>query len=112
MAVHDARDFFFSFPLHPSSRKYLAFEIPCRNGLWRWKGMSFGIASAPYYACKFSEEIARKLRAQGHKILVYCNDFISVGDTKAECEATAAALEKILSDLGVSIAPGKVDPPA
>jgi len=33
MSVYDARDFFFAFPLHPSSRKYLAFEIPGSDDL-------------------------------------------------------------------------------
>ena len=74
--------------------------------------MPFGIASAPYYACSFSEEIAIKMREKGHTVLVYCDDFTTFGDTEADCAASAAALEAMLSEIGISIAPGKVDPPA
>ena len=114
MAIHDARDFFFSVPVHPDDRRFLAFVEPNSERIWRWKALPFGVATAPYYASsfRFSEKIADLLRQQGHKILVYCDDWITFGDTEEECTVSARALEAMLADIGISVAPHKVRQPA
>ena len=35
MAIHDARDFFFSVPVHPDDRRFLAFVEPNSERIWR-----------------------------------------------------------------------------
>ena len=112
VAVLDARDFFYCVPVAESDRKFLAVRHPEDGRLLRYARLPMGLATSPFVACTFSEEVASKLRMQGHQVLVYCDDWAVFGETKEKCQAALDALQEMLKELQVSVAPHKLKPPA
>jgi hypothetical protein len=112
VAILDARDFFYAIPVEKESRKYLGVRHPGDQRLLRYARLPMGLASSPFVACSFSEEVAKKLRDMGHKVLVYCDDWAVFGDTKVQCQDALDALQSMLAELQLSVSPHKLKAPS
>jgi hypothetical protein len=112
VAILDARDFFYAIPVATESRKYLGVRHPGDQRLLRYARLPMGLASSPFVACSFSEEVAKKLRDMGHKVLVYCDDWAVFGDTKVQCQDALNALQSMLAELQLSVPPHKLKAPS
>ena len=63
---------------------------PSHTGRWEWKGMPFGLTWAPYIFHYALEPLVAFLRARGHSVLKYLDDFLFTGTSHDACVAAAA----------------------
>ena len=69
----DVSDCFLSFPVHPDSRHFLAFELDGQH--YQFKRLPFGLCSAPLWTDRFMRCIDFAFVQAGLKHVRYCDDF-------------------------------------
>lgn len=106
----DISDCFLSFPVHPDSQQFLAFELDHQS--YRFKRLPFGLCSAPLWTDRFLRCIDYALKKQGLKHIRYCDDFLFVADSPAELEASMTAALDILQRHGLVVNPDKTEGPS
>ncbi|XP_064643578.1 uncharacterized protein LOC135497676 [Lineus longissimus] len=89
----DLKDAYFSVQVHQSSRGFLRF-------LWHGRGFQFtclpqGLKSSPRIFTKILRPVFAKLRQEGHSMVGYIDDSLTVDDTFIE------AVENILESAGL-----------
>jgi hypothetical protein len=102
MSVLDFQEAFRAVRIHPSQWQYF--------GLY-WEGhyyldtrMCFGLKNAPYLYDRIGRAIIRILRRHGiHKVVLYVDDLIIVGNNKEDCQHLTDAATWVLEELGISI---------
>lgn len=101
MASVDLSDCFWGLPVHPKDQRFLSF---------RWRGVNysfqvlpFGLSLSPYFITKLYHQVVEELQARGHRVIIYIDDIIILGDTKKECAASVEALVALLEELGAVI---------
>ena len=62
MSKYDLRDFFWSIPVHPDSRRHLVMRHPGTGRLMWCSALPFGYLDSPRQACKVSEALAGEMR--------------------------------------------------
>jgi hypothetical protein len=111
MGKIDLKGYFTQLPIHPSSQGYLGI---------RWEGVSyvytsvpFGLALAPAFASWVSAELAAMMRKRGVAVvLVYLDDFLFAASTKELCQEYMEVALALLKELGVEVAPEKIEGPS
>jgi hypothetical protein len=101
MAKIDLKDMFWQIPVHHQDRRFLAFHWEGKN--YSFKGLPMGLTSSPMVATKVFKPVVAKLQEMGHQVLIYIDDLLILGRTKAECEAAVRATLELLDSLGVII---------
>ena len=101
MTKMDLTDCFWGLPVHEDDQRFLAF---------RWQGktyqftcLPFGLAPSPMYITKLYRHVVQHLQEQGHRLMIYIDDLLILGDTAEQCKATTDAVSKLLKDLGAII---------
>ena len=113
MAKIDLRHAYRSVPVHPSNYNALGLK-------WRFTGetqftylvdtrLPFGGRSAPGIFHRLTQSVRRMMARRGFDmIIVYLDDFLVIGKTKAECQAAFDTLRDLLQSLGFELSPSKV----
>ena len=113
MAKIDLRHAYRSVPVHPSNYNALGLK-------WRFTGetqftylvdtrLPFGGRSAPGIFHRLTQSVRRMMARRGFDmIIVYLDDFLVIGKTKAECQAAFDTLRNLLQSLGFELSPSKV----
>ena len=94
----DLQDAYMSVPVAPKSRSLLVFMFDGK--IYRFKGMPFGLNSAPRIFTKLIKQILRLLRAQGMLLIIHLDDILLIAPTADLCLAQGKFLMKLLQDLG------------
>lgn len=104
-AKFDITSAFHHVSMHPSQYEYLSF---CWNGkCYSYRVMPFGLASAPYTLYKVIRPLLAKWRGLGIKIVIYVDDAIILGETKAEVLWAVQIIKQDLDACGFVWQPSK-----
>ena len=112
MAKLDIRDAYRIVPIHPEERVFLGVQ---------WQGhvyidcqLPFGLASAPAIFNALADALEWILRQRGIRAVIhYLDDFLILGAPGSpECSQALATTLSICAELGVPLAPDKVEGPA
>jgi hypothetical protein len=106
----DLSDCFLSFPVHPGSRKYLAFELD--HEYYRFTRLPFGLSASPAWCERILSVVDFELRSRGIKSIRYVDDFLLIGQTEEETSHAMSVLTSILTRLGLRINNAKTEGPA
>lgn len=116
MAKIDLKHAYRSVPIHPANYQ----ATGCK---WRFAGdnfdtyfydtrLPFGAKSSPGIFHRITQAVRRMMAKRGyHDIVVYLDDFLVIGATRAECERAYNILLALLQDLGFTISQHKLVPP-
>ncbi|KAL9955790.1 hypothetical protein ACROYT_G037169 [Oculina patagonica] len=116
MAKIDLKHAYRSVPIHPANYQ----ATGCK---WRFTGdnfdtffydtrLPFGAKSSPEIFHRITQAVRRMMAKRGyHNIIVYLDDFLVIGATRAECEQAYNTLLALLQDLGFTISQHKLVPP-
>lgn len=88
-------------PIHPLHRKFLRFQW--RGVTYEFTILPFGLSTAPYIFTKIVRPAVSFLREEGFESVVYLDDFLLLGSSKASCQANVQAHINLLSSLGFLI---------
>ena len=55
------------------------------------------------FITKLYRKVVEHLQARGHRVMIYIDDSLILGATKAECEASASEVARLLTELGAVI---------
>ncbi|MCP4243647.1 MAG: hypothetical protein GY772_24095 [bacterium] len=110
VSTTDIRSAYHHVPVRPSDRPLLGFALEGR--CFRFRALPFGLSSAPRLFCLVLRRVIASLRAEGHRLVQYLDDILACGSTFAECTAATEALRARLVQLGWTLAPEKLSPPA
>ncbi len=101
MASIDLADCFWALRVAESDQRALAFEF---NGkIYKFKVLPFGLGPSPMFITKLYRKVVEDLQARGHRVMIYIDDILVLGATKAECEASASEVARLLKLLGAVI---------
>ena len=111
MSKYDLRDFFWSIPMHPESRRRLVMRHPGTGRLMWCRSLPFGYLDSPRQSCRVSEALAGEMRrrAAGRAIHFFCyvDDYLVIGDTKDLTHEGDQIFEEVMRDFGMQWAPAK-----
>lgn len=113
--IIDLKDCFFTIPLHPLDRERFAFSLPVVNfkgpmPRYQWKVLPQGMANSPTLCQKFVAQAIDPLRARWPYIYIihYMDDILLAGSSQDKVLQCTAELTKNLAQLGLQIAPNKI----
>ena len=106
----DLSDCFLSFPVHPDSRQYLAFEL--EGDHYQFKRLPFGLCSSPIWTERFLSCIDFALRKAGVTHVRYCDDFCFVASSPVELTAMMNTARGVFASHGLVENPDKTEGPA
>ena len=106
----DLSDCFLSFPVHPDSRQYLAFEL--EGDHYQFKRLPFGLCSSPIWTERFLSCIDFALRKAGVTHVRYCDDFCFMASSPVELTAMMNTARSIFASHGLVENPDKTEGPA
>ena len=101
MAKIDLSDCFWGLPVHKADQRFLSFRWRGKN--YSFSVLPFGLSVSPYYITKLYHHVVEELQAKGHRLIMYIDDILILGATKAECAATISAVRALLQDLGAIV---------
>jgi len=105
-ALVDISDAFRTMAIHPSQSTFLVYNWFGR--LFQDMRVPWGLRPSSEFFCRLSALVRLIILAQGFiAILVYCDDFFMIGNTKDEAESIFQALKVLLIDLGFTWKPHK-----
>ena len=101
MTTMDLKDCFWGLPVHKDDQRFLSF---------RWKGVNysfrvlpFGLATSPLFITKLYRNVVEHLQIMGHRVIIYIDDLLILGDTKEQCIRSTQAVSDLLKSLGAVI---------
>lgn len=95
------KDAYFAIPISNKYKKYLKF---CFEDIhYNFNVMPFGISTAPYVFTKLLKPIGHYLRSRAVTGINYLDDFIIIGETRAECMQNVKKVLSLLIALGFNI---------
>ena len=99
-SVTDVEAAFRALPLNPSHSGLLAIEF---EGFYYWElRVPFGWTLAPFSWCRLSSIIQRYCAFHGHSLVVFVDDFLSLGQSEAASNLSQSFLIALLYALGLS----------
>ena len=98
MASIDLCDAFFSVPIHPDHKRYLAFEFD--NTQYVYNVLPFGLTSSPRIFFKVLKPVIVYLRSQGIKISFYLDDIFLCASSSSSLKSHIYYCLKLLTFLG------------
>ena len=92
----DLENAFFSVPLHPSSKRFVNFELDGRR--YAFRVLPFGMTSSPRVFSKILKPVMNYLRHSGMRITSYLDDILIFSDSYESClEKLNRALSLLIS---------------
>ena len=111
MSKYDLRDFFWSIPVHPESRRHLVMRHPGTGRLMWCCALPFGYLDSPRQSCRVSEALAgemrRRARGKGIHFFCYVDDYLVIGDDYELSLEGNRIYEEVMRDFGMQWAPAK-----
>ena len=101
MASLDLTDCFWGLPLDEKDQRACAFQWRGKNYVFRC--LPFGLSLSPYFITKLYRNVVEHLQARGHRVIIYIDDILILGNNKKECERSVQAVRSCLHDLGARI---------
>jgi hypothetical protein len=101
MASIDLTDCFWGLPLSEHDQRACAFHWRGKNYVFRC--LPFGLSLSPYFITKLYRNVVEHLQARGHRVIIYIDDILILGNNKSECERSVQAVRSCLQDLGARI---------
>ena len=98
MVLIDIKDAYFHIPVSSEFQKYLQFRW--KGSIYCFKGMPFGISSAPRIFTKVMKVVLSKLRMKGIRIVSYIDDLLLMARSKEECYQHLWKTLTLLTELG------------
>lgn len=98
MTSIDLCDAFFSVPIHPDHRKFLAFEF--NNNKYVFNVLPFGLTSSPRIFSKVLKPVIIFLRSQGIRISFYLDDIFLCSSSYSESVYNTRLCLNLLESLG------------
>lgn len=95
------KDAYYFLPIDKKFRKYLRFSY--NNHLYEFNCLPFGLNIAPFIFTKLLRPVAKYLRRQGCKIIIYLDDILIIGKDFNECQHSIYLTKKLLLSLGFII---------
>ena len=106
----DTSDCFLSFPVHPESQRFLAFELD--GGYYRFKRLPFGLCSAPLWADRFLRCIDFAFGQAGITHVRYSDDFLIIASTATAVQDAIALACDILGSHELVVNKSKTEGPS
>ena len=111
MSKYDLRDFFWSIPVHPDSRKHLVMRHPGTGRLMWCRALPFGYLDSPRQSCRVSEALANEMRkraaGKGIHFFCYVDDYLVIGDDYELTLEGNRIFEEVMREFGMQWAPSK-----
>ncbi|EFP06967.1 hypothetical protein CRE_10350 [Caenorhabditis remanei] len=108
-ATFDFKSGYHHIKIHRDSRDLLSFSLsnPPAAPYFFFKGLPFGLATAPWLFTKIFKVLVRKWRAEGIKMFLYLDDGLIVGETEYEVARASRRVRGDLAEAGVCVAEEK-----
>ena len=106
----DVSDCFLSFPIHPDSRQFLAFELDGQCS--QFKRLPFGLCSAPLWTDRFMRCIDFALQQAGLRHVRFCDDFLFVASSPEQLRKDMELALRVLEQHGLIVNPDKTEGPS
>ena len=103
---YDLKSAYWQVELDENSRQYTTFYVP-QHGLWQFRVLAFGLASAVALFQRTMEHIFAPLLHKG--VVVYLDDLIVYAKTKAELLALTRKVHAIFAAYDLRLAPSKCE---
>ena len=101
MATVDLKDCFWALPVCERDQKYLAFEFMGMR--YKFLVLPFGLGPSPLFITKLYRTMVEYLQARGHRLIIYIDDILILGQSAIECANTVQALLALLKELGAVV---------
>jgi hypothetical protein len=101
MASIDLTDCFWGCPLDKKDQRACAFHWKGKN--YVFKVLPFGLSLSPYFITKLYRNFVEDLQAKGHRVIMYIDDILILGNSKVACEQSVQAVLASLKDLGARV---------
>jgi hypothetical protein len=101
MTKIDLKDAYTVVPIHPQSRKYLAFSH--RNKVYHYSSLAFGLSVAPRIFSKLMRYAAEPLRQTGIYLVYYLDDLCILTKSVTEAHRVTTQVLQHLQQLGFLI---------
>lgn len=101
MTTIDIEDAYLLIKIHPAYRRFLRFQW--KGVIYEFTALPFGLSTAPFIFTKLLKVVTSFLREEGFESVVYLDDFLILGTSKASCRANTQAHINVLSSLGFII---------
>ena len=101
MTTLDLKDAYLSVPVQKDSQKFLQFLW--RDKYYTFRGLCFGLNTAPRIFTKLLKPVATFLRKRGVRMILYLDDFLILGSTYQEAQSHTAMAVSLLESLGFTV---------
>lgn len=101
MAKIDLTDCFWGLPVAEQDQRTLAFAW--KGQKYVFKCLPFGLALSPMFITKLYRKVIERLQADGHRVIIYIDDMLILGDSKERCEESLRATLRLMTDLGALV---------
>ena len=101
LASVDLTDAYFHVPVAPEHRRFLRFRW--RGKLYQFRCLPFGLATAPWLFTKLLRPVMAHLRSLGLRCVIYLDDLILMGESKALTAAQAQLVCELFTKLGLRV---------
>jgi hypothetical protein len=101
MAKLDLSDCFWGLPVHPKDQRFLSFHWRGKN--YSFKCLPFGLSVSPLFITKLYHHVVEELQAKGHRVILYIDDMLILGDSRNACERTVTEVRALFRELGAIV---------
>ncbi|CAP30763.2 Protein CBG11637 [Caenorhabditis briggsae] len=108
-ATFDFKSGYHHIKIHEESQDLLSFTLtnPPTAPYFSFRGLPFGLSTAPWLFTKIFKVLVLKWRAEGIKIFLYLDDGLIVGKTEREVARAVRKVREDLNSAGVCVAEEK-----
>ncbi len=97
MASIDLADCFWALPAAERDQRALVLQF--KGKTYKFKVLPFGLGPSPMFITKLYRKVVEHLQARGHRVMIYIDDILILGAAKAEWEASASEVARLLNIL-------------
>ena len=108
MASLDLKDAYLHVPVNRDHWRFLRFLF--RGQAYQWKVIPFGLTSAPRIFTRIVRPLVSVLHTAGHRVYAYLDDFLILGDTPAQTQASVRAVAEMFLRAGFILNLKKSEP--
>lgn len=101
MTSIDLQDAYNHIPMAASARPFLRYIIQGRH--FQFKGMPFGLSSAPLIFTKIMRPVVQRLREKGIRCVIYLDDLLIMAETRAQAVTHTREARELLESLGWTV---------